>query len=98
MCFELIGSRTCQFYQRIFYFWQTKPDGDTSGAGIAYPSGPPNLNPVFSGGCVARSLVLCMCFSFCPFSFGHCVVCPSLIYPFGIFKLFLKQLGMFAKL
>jgi hypothetical protein len=46
-----------------------KPDGDTSGAGIAYPSGPPNLNPVFSGGRVARSLVLCMCFSFCPFSF-----------------------------
>jgi len=33
---------------------------------------------------VTRSLVLCVCFvdrclSFCPFSFGHCVVCP-LIY------------------
>jgi hypothetical protein len=32
--------------------------------------------------------------SFCPFSFGHCVVCSSSIYgfwlpPFGIFKLFL---------
>jgi hypothetical protein len=45
-----------------------------------------------------RSLVLCVCFvdrcrSFCPFSFGHCVVCPSIyrfwLPPFGIFKLFL---------
>jgi hypothetical protein len=47
---------------------------------------------------VTRSLVLCVCFdrclSFCPFSFGHCVICLSSIYgfwlpPFGIFKLFL---------
>jgi hypothetical protein len=35
----------------------------------------------FSGVRVARSLVLCVCFvdrclSFCPFSIGHCVVCP----------------------
>ena len=45
-----------------------------------------------------RSLVLCVCFvdrcrSFCPFSFGHCVVCPSIyrfwLPPFGIYKLFL---------
>ena len=48
--------------------------------------------PVFSGVCVTRSLVLCVCFvdrclSFCTFSFGHCVVCSD--YPFGIFKLFL---------
>ena len=31
---------------------------------------------------VTRSLILCVCFidcylSFCPFSFGHCVVCSS---------------------
>jgi hypothetical protein len=48
---------------------------------------------------VIRSLVVCVCFvdrclSFCPFSFGHCVVCSSPIYgfwlpPFGIFKIFL---------
>ena len=52
---------------------------------------------VFSGVPVTRSLVLCVCFvdrwfSFCTFSFGHCVVCPSNTdsdYPFGIFKLFL---------
>jgi len=44
----------------------------------------PSSPPVFCGVCVARSLVLCVCFvdrclSFCPFSFGHCVfVCRSL--------------------
>ena len=42
----------------------------------------------FSGVRVTRSLVLCACFvdrclSFCPFSFGHCVVCPS-IYGFWL--------------
>jgi hypothetical protein len=26
----------------------------------------------------------------CPFSFGHCVVCPSIYGFFGIFKLFLN--------
>ena len=38
---------------------------------------------VFSGVRVTRSLVLCVCFvdrclSFCTFSIGHCVVCPSI--------------------
>jgi hypothetical protein len=56
--------------------------------------------PVLSGVCVSRSLVVCICFvdhcmSFCPFSFGHCVVCHSSIYgfwfPVGIFNLFLFQ-------
>ena len=41
--------------------------------------------PVFSGVPVTRSLVLYVCFvdrclSFCTFSFGHCVVCPSSMY------------------
>ena len=44
--------------------------------------------PVFRGVRVSRSLVLCVCFVgrclfFCPFSFGHCVVCPS-IYGFWL--------------
>ena len=39
---------------------------------------------VLSGVRVTRSLILCVCFvdrclSFCPFSFGHCVVCSSSI-------------------
>jgi hypothetical protein len=50
---------------------------------------------VFSEVRVTRSLVVCACFvdrclSLCPFSFGHCVVCPASIYhsdyPFGIFR------------
>jgi hypothetical protein len=47
------------------------------------------FTPDFSGVCVTRSLVLCVCFvdrclSFCSFSFGHCVVCPSSIYRFWL--------------
>ena len=42
---------------------------------------------VFSGVRVTQSLVLCVCvvdrcLFFCPFSFGHCVVCSSSIYGF----------------
>ena len=42
-------------------------------------------SPVFSGVRVTRSFVLYVCFvdrrlPFCSFSFGHCVVCSSLIY------------------
>ena len=61
--------------------------------------------PVFSGVCITRSLGLYVCFvnrclSICSFSFGHCVVRPSLIYgfwlpPFGIFKLFLIRWCLF---
>jgi hypothetical protein len=44
--------------------------GVASGAGTAYPSGAPELTPVFSGVSVTRSLVLNVCFvnrclSFC---------------------------------
>jgi hypothetical protein len=46
-----------------------------------------NSPPVFSEVRVTRSLVLCVSFvdrylSCCPFSFGHCVVCPSSSYGF----------------
>jgi len=52
----------------------------------------------YSGVHVTRSLVFVYyfvdrCLPLCPFSFGHCVVCPSIyrfwLPPFGIFKLFL---------
>jgi hypothetical protein len=44
-------------------------------------------SPVFSGVRVTRFLALCVCFVdrclyLCTFSFGHCVVCSSLIYGF----------------
>jgi len=40
--------------------------------------------PVLSGVRVTRSLVLYVCvvdrcISFCPLSFGHCVVCPFIV-------------------
>ena len=51
--------------------------------------------PGFSGVRVARSLVSCVlfldhCLFFCPFSFGHCIVCPLLIYGFWLHWLYLK--------
>ena len=44
-----------------------------------------SLPPVFSGVCVTRSSVLCVCFvdcclSFCPFSVDHYVVCPFVLF------------------
>jgi len=53
--------------------------------------------PVFSGVHVTQSLVLCVCFvdrclSFCPFSFDHCVVCPSSIYEFWLSLWYLQTL------
>ena len=52
--------------------------------------------PVFSGVSVTWSLGLYVCFvdrclSFCPFSFGHCVVCPS-IYGFWLPLWYLQTL------
>ena len=56
--------------------------------------------PVFSGGRVTRSLVLCVCFvdrclSFCTFSFGHCVVCSWSIYGFWLPFWYLQTLLCF---
>ena len=53
--------------------------------------------PDFSGVRVTRSLVLCVCFvdrcfSFCPFSFDHCVVCSSSIYGFWLPLWYLQTL------
>ena len=50
---------------------------------------------VFSGVCIIRSLVLCVCFvdrclSFC--TFGHCVVCSSSIYRFWLPLWYLQTL------
>jgi hypothetical protein len=61
----------------------------TSSAGTAHPSGVPEFTPGFSGVRVTRFLVLCVCLvdrclCFCPFSFGHCVICPSSICGFWL--------------
>ena len=68
-----------------------------SGARTAQPSRTPE---VFCGVRVIRSLVLCVCFvdrclSFCPFSFGHFVVCPSSIYGFRLPFWYLQTLSIF---
>ena len=52
-------------------------------------SGHLRSSPVLTGVRFTRSLVLCVCFvdgclSVCPFSFGHCIVCPSSIYGFWL--------------
>jgi hypothetical protein len=52
---------------------------------------------IFSGVRVTRSLLLCVCFvdhclSFCPFSFGHCVVCSSSTYGFRLPLWYLQTL------
>ena len=58
-------------------------------------------NSTISGVGVTRSVVLHVCFvdrclSFYPFSFAHCVVCPSSIsdsdYSLGIFKVILQPI------
>jgi hypothetical protein len=63
------------------------------------PTLPEHLSssPVLSGVRVTRSLVLCVCFlnncmSFCPFSFGHRVVCPFSIYGFWLSLWYLQTL------
>ena len=57
--------------------------GATSGAGTAYSSEHLSSLTVFIRDSVIRSFVLCImfvdrCLSCCPFSFSHCVVCPSI--------------------
>ena len=56
--------------------------------------------PVFSGVRVTRSLVLRVCsvnrcLSFCTFSFGHFIVCPSSIYGFWLPLWYLQTLLSF---
>jgi hypothetical protein len=64
--------------------------------GTAYSSRAPAFTPVFSVVRGARIYVFVYCFvdrylSFCPFSFDHCIACPSASdYLFGIFKLLFK--------
>ena len=72
------------------------------GLSTCYPSGPLEFTPGFSGVCIIRSLVLCVCFvdrclSFCPFSFGHCVVCPPSIYGFWLLFWYLQTLFTFSR-
>ena len=55
--------------------------GTSSGAGTAYPSGAPEFTPGFYSIFSFMCMFVDRCLSFCPFSFCHRVVCPS-IYGF----------------
>ena len=78
------GLSSCMIYHRVCNKINTTCA--TSGTGTAYLPEHTRSPPVFSGVRVARSLVLCVhfvcfvdrCWSFCTFSFGHCVVCSSI--------------------
>ena len=63
------------FFLTYFYiFINSNMTGATSGPGTAYPNGHLSSSPVFSGDCVAQSLVFCIVFCrslfFC-LSFHH---------------------------
>ena len=47
---------------------------------------PSRAPPAFSGVRVVRSLVFCVMIIvfFCPFSFGHCIVCPTFVDGFWL--------------
>jgi hypothetical protein len=78
-------------YSFMTYYWvcnYINTTSATSGSGSIDPSGAPEFTPVFSGTPVTGpfALYVCLvdcCFSFCTFSFRHCVVC-SLIYGFWL--------------
>jgi len=78
--------------------------GATSEAGTTTLPEHLSSSPIFNGVRVTQTLILCVCFveyclSFCPFSFGHCVVYSSSItdydYSFGIFNLFIANFSLF---
>jgi len=94
----------CDFSAFTFYYYFMLSTGDFSAsrAGTAYPSGAPESTPVFSGVRVTRSLVYCVVFcrslfSFCPFSFGYCIICPASIYGFWLALWYLQALLMAVK-
>ena len=61
-------------YQMTYMLFKSSTKGGTSGAGNASFSQANDLIPIF---CAQSQL------SFCPFSFGHCIIC-SLIYSFWL--------------
>ena len=81
-------------YHRVYN--RSNTTDATCEAGTAYPSGAPESTPVLCGVRVSRHLIFCVVFCaslFVLFSFGNCIVCPS-IYDFW---LSLKYLQTFLK-
>jgi hypothetical protein len=62
-------------YQMTYMLFKSSTKGGTSGAGNVSFSQANDFIPIF---CAQSQL------SFCPFSFGHCIICSSLIYSFWL--------------
>ena len=92
--FSNLSNTSSQLVDKHCRMFNRNMTGLTCGAETADLS---EVHTGFSGVRVNRSLVLCVCvvdcclpfgpYSFghcivCPSSFGHCVVCPSMIYGF----------------
>ena len=58
----------------------------TCAAGNVYPPRAPELTPVFNGGLVVRSRLMCsvLYIIIYYFSIDHCIICPSSIYDFWL--------------
>ena len=72
-------------FQMMFVSFNSNTTGVTSRAGTANPSGTPQFTPRFQrGSCYSIFGLICVVLYIvvCPFAFGHCVLCPSLIYGF----------------
>ena len=87
----------CQIIRQMYMFvsFNSSTTGVTIGAEND-PSEAPEFTPGFQWrSCCSFFSFLCrvLQISVCPFSFGHCLVCPSYVYtsdyPFGIFKPYL---------
>ena len=80
-------------YQRLCN--KSNTTGTRYNAGTTYPSGAPEVTPIYSGYRVARSLIICVVFCrtlFVLFSFGHCVVCPFTFCSFWLPNWYLQTL------
>jgi len=84
-------------HQMMFMSFISNTTDATIGPGTSYPSEEPDIISVFEWDscCSIFSFLSCFldhCFNFCPISFVHCIVCPSIDgfrVTFGIFTLFL---------
>ena len=66
----------------MFVSFNNNTKGVTSGTGTANPSGAPEFTPVFIEIGVVQSLGFCVACCRSLFSFGHSIICPSIIHSF----------------
>ena len=78
--------------QMMFVLFNGNRKGVTSGAGTANPFEATGFLwgscSIFSFLCSVLKIIV---HSICPFSFGHCIFCPSLIYGFWLLHLYLQK-------